>query len=229
MLENRPWVQYPQNIEVRTSYGSVWISCTGYAHDHVYVDANSNGRGLKYRGKHYPICFHIGRYDGQWALYRDENGQPGRVYCDAPPTYKHKLVVDTVAHVAAFLAADPGWLRAGRIAQANNHLGKMEREERELMQALIAKRAERVKAEEALEAALASEPAQPEKAKPDVHVTNHGTMFTVWLLSDAAKAWAKENVEVGDHMWLTDDRFGVEHRYIGAIVEGMQAAGLEVV
>jgi hypothetical protein len=61
----------------------------------------------------------------------------------------------------------------------------------------------------------------------DVHVSGGGTMYLVTPLSDEAKAWVEENVPLEDWQWLGSG-FGVEHRYIGNLVEGMREAGLVV-
>lgn len=61
----------------------------------------------------------------------------------------------------------------------------------------------------------------------DVLVTGGGTMYQVWPLSDEAKAWVEENVQLEGWQWLGQS-FGVEHRYIENLVEGMQQAGLSV-
>jgi len=61
----------------------------------------------------------------------------------------------------------------------------------------------------------------------DVTVSGSGTMYLVTPLSDEAKAWVEENVPLEDWQWLGNG-FGVEHRYIGNLVQGMQEAGLVV-
>lgn len=60
----------------------------------------------------------------------------------------------------------------------------------------------------------------------DFVVANHGTIYTLLAVTEAAKAWVDEN--------LPDDAqtFGgavvVEHRYIDDIVNGINADGLAV-
>lgn len=60
----------------------------------------------------------------------------------------------------------------------------------------------------------------------DFQVENHGSIFLLRPMTMAGRNWCKE--------WLPYDtqRFGaayvVEHRYIGSIVEGISADGLEV-
>ena len=60
----------------------------------------------------------------------------------------------------------------------------------------------------------------------DFNVENHGSIFLLIPLNDAAQAWVDEHLPA-DAATL-GRAIAVEHRYIGAIVEGIQAAGLEV-
>lgn len=64
-----------------------------------------------------------------------------------------------------------------------------------------------------------------EPKQPDFRVQNEGSIFLLHVLSGAAKEWVAEHI--GDCQW-----FGcavvVEHRYISAIVEGIQSDGLTV-
>jgi hypothetical protein len=62
---------------------------------------------------------------------------------------------------------------------------------------------------------------------PDFSVTNHGSILILHALTDAAREWVDEHI--GDDA-MTWGRNGtvVEPRYIGDIVEGIRAAGLEV-
>lgn len=62
----------------------------------------------------------------------------------------------------------------------------------------------------------------------DVEVSGSGTMYLVTPLTDAAKQWVEENVPLESWQWLGRS-FGVEHRYIGNLVEGMLGDGLNVV
>jgi hypothetical protein len=66
----------------------------------------------------------------------------------------------------------------------------------------------------------------PRNEEPDFVVRNEGTIFLLCPLTHAARQWIDDNL-VQD--WTT---FGgcvvVEHRYIGDIVGGMCADGLEV-
>ena len=64
----------------------------------------------------------------------------------------------------------------------------------------------------------------------DVTVANHGTLFTFDLLTDEAREWVRENVQIEDHMRLGggDHSFACEHRYARDLAEGMVEAGLTV-
>ena len=60
----------------------------------------------------------------------------------------------------------------------------------------------------------------------DVLVSNHGSIFTFALLTDAAKDW------VGEHVDPDAQYFGgalvVEHRFAQDLADGMQGDGLQV-
>jgi hypothetical protein len=61
----------------------------------------------------------------------------------------------------------------------------------------------------------------------DVQVDNQGTIVAITPLSDAAREWLNENVQAESWQWV-GDTLGVEPRYAGPLLEGMQAAGLTV-
>lgn len=60
--------------------------------------------------------------------------------------------------------------------------------------------------------------------KVDVHVSNQGTIFTFWPVTDAAKEWIDENVP-DDSQWF-GPKLVVEWRYAYDLADGMEAAGL---
>jgi hypothetical protein len=62
--------------------------------------------------------------------------------------------------------------------------------------------------------------------KYDVTVENHGSIFLVRPLTDAAKTWIKENVD--PEAQYHGDALAVEHKYIQDIVDGMIENGLMV-
>jgi hypothetical protein len=68
------------------------------------------------------------------------------------------------------------------------------------------------------------------QAKPDFTVyAENGRMSTVYLLrplSEHARQWLDQNISE-DSQWF-GGALVVEHRYIGAIVEGIRADGLTV-
>ena len=60
----------------------------------------------------------------------------------------------------------------------------------------------------------------------DFFIQNEGSIFLLQPLSDAGKEWVKEHI--GDDAQTLGDAVVIEHRYIGAIVDGVQADGLSV-
>lgn len=62
---------------------------------------------------------------------------------------------------------------------------------------------------------------------PDFTVNNHGSVLILNALTDAAREWVEHYIAADALTW---GRFGtvVEPRYIGDIVDGIRAAGLEV-
>ena len=67
------------------------------------------------------------------------------------------------------------------------------------------------------------------KAKVDVKVTNLGTLWHFFLLSDEAKEWVAENAEVPSYMRLGGMSFAADHGCGPDLVMGMRDAGLTVV
>lgn len=57
----------------------------------------------------------------------------------------------------------------------------------------------------------------------DFQIIDHGSLVGFTPLTDEASAWWEENVQDGP--CLGRSRF-VEHRFAGAIIEGLQAEGL---
>jgi hypothetical protein len=60
---------------------------------------------------------------------------------------------------------------------------------------------------------------------PDVLVRNDGTVFVFCPLTDRAKDWLEENVEIEPWQWF-GSAFVVEHRYAWGLGQGMKDAGL---
>lgn len=65
--------------------------------------------------------------------------------------------------------------------------------------------------------------------KIDVKVTNLGTLWHFFLLSDEARAWVAENADVPSHMRIGGMSFAAEHRFGPELVQGMRDAKLIVV
>lgn len=64
--------------------------------------------------------------------------------------------------------------------------------------------------------------------KVDVDVYNDGSTFVFKPLTDAAKAWVKENVSLESWQVWAGGAFVVEHRFAGDLASGMCEAGLVV-
>jgi hypothetical protein len=62
---------------------------------------------------------------------------------------------------------------------------------------------------------------------PDFFVANHGSIVILHALTVVAREWVDENLPSDALTWGVDGTV-VEPRYIGDIVEGIRAAGLEV-
>jgi hypothetical protein len=58
----------------------------------------------------------------------------------------------------------------------------------------------------------------------DFQVSNQGTIFILIPLTDAAKGWVREHIPDDAQTWARG--IVVEHRYIGPILEGIDADGL---
>ena len=63
-------------------------------------------------------------------------------------------------------------------------------------------------------------------AKVDFHIVNHGGIYLVYPHTRRARQWVKENLPP-DHMKYADASV-VEHRYIGDIIDGIQADELDI-
>lgn len=61
---------------------------------------------------------------------------------------------------------------------------------------------------------------------PDLIVSDQGSIFLLRGATDAGKDWIADHIPADAQSWCGD--IVVEHRYIGAIVEGAIADGLVV-
>lgn len=61
----------------------------------------------------------------------------------------------------------------------------------------------------------------------DIRVRNEGSIIMLDPLTDDAKIWIDENVQVEAYQ-VFGGSVAVEHRYVDAIIEGAQDAGLVV-
>ena len=62
---------------------------------------------------------------------------------------------------------------------------------------------------------------------PDFTVTNHGSLWLLTLITEAAQAWAAEHLPSDALRW-GDHSIVVEPRYLENIVLGIQGDGLTV-
>ncbi len=68
-----------------------------------------------------------------------------------------------------------------------------------------------------------------EVIEPDVSVANHGSVCVVSALTDAAKAWVEEHVQLESwQMWGAGVTFACEPRYLDNLLDGMTGDGLVV-
>ena len=64
------------------------------------------------------------------------------------------------------------------------------------------------------------------RAKVDFQVINHGTLYLLIPNTPRAKQWVTDNLP-RDHTKYNDASV-IEHRYIGDIIEGIQADDLDI-
>lgn len=66
-----------------------------------------------------------------------------------------------------------------------------------------------------------------DEPKPDFRVTNLGSIWVIRPVSDNAKTFTKEHIEIEDWQVL-GDAFGVDHRPAHALVNALLSEGFEV-
>ena len=64
------------------------------------------------------------------------------------------------------------------------------------------------------------------RAKVDFQVINHGTLYLLIPKTPRAMQWVRDNLSPNHTKY--DDASVIEHRYIGDIIEGIQADDLEI-
>ena len=64
------------------------------------------------------------------------------------------------------------------------------------------------------------------RAKVDFQIVNHGTLYLIYPITPRAKRWVEKNLPQ-DHMKYAEASV-VEHRYIGDIIDGIQADELDI-
>lgn len=75
--------------------------------------------------------------------------------------------------------------------------------------------------------AIFDRPLVVEGPGPDFRVSAHGSVTLIHVLSDAARDWVDENVALEGWQWL-GDAFACEPRYVGNLIDGIEADGLVV-
>lgn len=61
---------------------------------------------------------------------------------------------------------------------------------------------------------------------PDFRVTNHGSLWAVQPLTDAARDWLTDNI-VGENQWIAG-ALAVEPRYVEPLLGGITDAGFTI-
>ena len=61
----------------------------------------------------------------------------------------------------------------------------------------------------------------------DVNLDDQGNVFLFTPISRIAKEWVAQHLSLEGWQWMGNS-FGIEHRFVGPIVNGMQADGLRV-
>jgi len=74
--------------------------------------------------------------------------------------------------------------------------------------------------------AFQSSGTSPTQIGPDFRCENHGSVFLLTPVTQSAQSWIEENLPSGAQ-WFGNG-VAVEHRYIWAILEGIQNDGLAV-
>ena len=64
------------------------------------------------------------------------------------------------------------------------------------------------------------------QTKPDVVVSNHGSIVTLALLTKEAQDWVSDHIP-DDAQWF-GGQLAVEPRYAGNVIDGMEGDGLVV-
>ncbi len=70
-------------------------------------------------------------------------------------------------------------------------------------------------------------PTTDEVDEVDVFIDNQGTIVAITPMTRAAREWLEDNCQTEPWQWL-GVTLGVEHRYAGDIIEGLQEAGFTV-
>jgi hypothetical protein len=64
------------------------------------------------------------------------------------------------------------------------------------------------------------------RAKMDFQVVNHGTLYLLIPNTPRAKQWVRDNLPQDQMKY--DDASVIEHRYIGDIIDGIEADDLDI-
>ncbi len=145
----REYIQYPQDIEVATAYGPIYLSVTNQ--DHIYADASGNGKHLVFKGDKYSVSLHLVHgcsFEGDWIPMHEGKDQSCKsssaFYCakfrawpdKCPPTYALKIKAEIIRVVNAWVKDQKETLRLAACAYWNNRALDEEKEIKEAEQKL---------------------------------------------------------------------------------------------
>jgi len=129
------YTNYPQDVEVVTPFGLVYLAITdGY---HVYVNANSNGRTVTIGGKPIRFTAHLKFRDGHWAEDKDSAGRyslyarkanVNTINDEATDTQKSKIRDVVFPAIIQFLNDRPELLKQAQSIHVNNRIDSLQEE-----------------------------------------------------------------------------------------------------
>lgn len=129
------YIDYPQNIEVVTPCGLVYLAITDG--NHVYVDANRDGRTVTIGGKPIRFTAHLKFRDGQWAEDKDSAGRlslyakkanVNTMNDGATDTQKSKIRDVVFPVIIQFILERPELIKQAQAAHVNNTVDSLEEE-----------------------------------------------------------------------------------------------------
>lgn len=147
----REWIWYPQNIQLPTPFGDVYLSVTDC--NHIYVNGGSDGKYITVNKVEYQTSFHLQRTEnGSFDLNKDGRGIRGsRTWRCSKGNYNadhmSTAAIDKVKKVLIPLVnewavANPEIFDRAEYAHINNKILSLENEVKSLSDDLIAKQQE---------------------------------------------------------------------------------------